>query len=51
MTTLEDRVADFRFLISDRGANFIESFDAVFTSIGIEITKTAPQAPRMNAFG
>jgi putative transposase len=33
-----------------RRLRFTDAFDAVFTSIGIEIIKTAPQAPRMNAF-
>jgi transposase InsO family protein len=47
---LEDRGHRFSHLIRDRDAKSTDAFDAVFTSIGIEITKTAPQAPRMNAF-
>jgi hypothetical protein len=38
----------FTHLIRDRDSRFTDAFDAVFTSIGIEIMKTAPQAPRMN---
>jgi hypothetical protein len=40
----------FTHLIRDRDSRFTDAFDAEFTSIGIEIMKTAPQAPRMNAF-
>lgn len=47
---LEDSGRRFTHLIRDRDSRFTDAFDAVFTSIGIEIMKTAPQAPRMNAF-
>lgn len=47
---LEDRGHRFSHLIRDRDSRFTDDFDAVFTSIGIEIMKTVPQAPRMNAF-
>jgi putative transposase len=40
----------FRHLIRDRDTKFSGAFDAVFTSIGIQIMLTAPHAPRMNAF-
>jgi predicted membrane-bound mannosyltransferase len=40
----------FTHLIRDRDAKFTDAFDTVFTAIGIEIVKTAPQAPRMNAY-
>ena len=47
---LEHTGHHFTRLIRDRDAKFTEAFDAVFTSIGIEILPTAPQAPRMNAY-
>ena len=47
---IEDAGCRFTHLIRDRDAKFTAAFDAVFASIGVEIMKTAPQAPRMNAF-
>ena len=38
-----------RFLIRDRGGQFTESFDAVFTVAGIRILFSPPQAPKANA--
>jgi transposase InsO family protein len=46
---LEDHADSFKFLIRDRGSQFTTSFDAVFQAAGIEIIKTAVQAPVMNA--
>jgi len=40
----------FTHLVGDRDAKFTDAFDAVFASAGITTVKTAPQAPRMNAF-
>jgi putative transposase len=47
---LEDRGSRYSHLIRDRDSRFTDAFDAVFASTGIEITKTAPQTPRINAF-
>ena len=47
---LEETGHRFTHLTRDRDAKFTDAFDAVFASLGIDIVKTAPQAPRMNAF-
>jgi hypothetical protein len=46
---LEEAGHRFRHLIRHRDAKFGAAFDAVFASIGIQILRTAPQAPRMSA--
>ena len=47
--TLDERFADIKFLIRDRGSNFTASFEAAFQATGTRILRTAVQAPRMNA--
>ena len=46
---LDERFADNKFLIRDRGSTFTRAFDAVFQATGARILLTAVQAPRMNA--
>ena len=46
---LDERFADNKFLIRDRGSNFTRAFDAAFQATGARILLTAVQAPRMNA--
>ncbi|MEV0622618.1 helix-turn-helix domain-containing protein [Nonomuraea sp. NPDC050404] len=46
---LGDRIGSFRFLIRNRDSKYTALFDEVFTSEGICVVLTAPQAPRMNA--
>ena len=50
VSDLCERAAAFRFLIRDRDSKFTDTFDAVFASEGIEIKKSAPQCPKMNAY-
>jgi len=45
-----ERADRFRYLIRDRDSIFTDAFDAVFTAENIEIKKSAPQCPKMNAF-
>jgi hypothetical protein len=46
---LGERFENFRFLIRDRGSNFIRSLGAVFQANGTGIRQAAIQAPRINA--
>ncbi|OMI36987.1 integrase core domain-containing protein [Streptomyces sparsogenes] len=49
MADLGIRVASLRFLLRDRDGKYGNVFDAVFEAEDMEILKSAPQAPRMNA--
>ena len=44
---LADAGRGFTHLMRDRDSKFTAAFDAVFTTCGIEVTATGPQAPRM----
>lgn len=43
------RIETLRFLLRDRDGKYGKAFDAVFQAEEMEIIKSAPQAPRMNA--
>jgi putative transposase len=49
LVDLGQRAASVKFLIRDRAGQFTGSFDAVFTTEGIRILASPPQAPRANA--
>ncbi|MFJ5725627.1 integrase core domain-containing protein [Streptomyces sp. NPDC093149] len=46
---LGTRVESLRFVLRDRDSKYIDSFDGVFEAEEMEILKSAPRAPRMNA--
>ncbi|WP_063777596.1 integrase core domain-containing protein [Amycolatopsis sp. MJM2582] len=45
-----EQASAFRYLIRDRDSIFTDAFDAMFGPANIEIKKSAPQSPKMNAF-
>jgi hypothetical protein len=47
---LGERTGQFRFLIRDRDTKYTNHFDEVFTSEGIEVLRSPPQAPRANVY-
>jgi hypothetical protein len=47
---LDDRAAEFRFLIRNRAGQFTASFDAVFADTAITVVKIPPRCPQANAY-
>jgi putative transposase len=45
-----DQLADSRALVRDRGSQFIDTFDEVFRTEGLEILKSPVRTPVANAF-
>ncbi|MET8808832.1 integrase core domain-containing protein [Streptomyces sp. NPDC004546] len=44
------RMESLRFLLRDRDGKYGEAFDAVFEAEELDVIKSAPRAPRMNAY-
>jgi putative transposase len=47
---LDDRAAEFRFLVRDQAGQFTEAFDAVLAGAGIQAVKIPPRSPQANAY-
>jgi putative transposase len=48
---LNTHMESLRFPLRDRDGKYGQSFNAVFEADGIDVIKSAPRAPRMNAHG
>jgi hypothetical protein len=49
LADFDGRIAGFRYPPRDRDSRHTQACDAILTAGGIEILKTAPRAPKMNA--
>ena len=47
---LGEHAGQFPFLIRDRDTKYTAAFDTVFRAEGVEVLRTPPLAPRVNAF-
>src|SRR2546421_352309 len=47
---LAERATQFKFLVRDRDAKYVASFDAAFGADGVRVVKTPMRAPRANAY-
>jgi hypothetical protein len=50
MIGMGERADVFRFLVRDRDAKFIASFDTVFADSGVAVLPSPPRAPKANAY-
>jgi putative transposase len=50
LADIGERADRFRYLIRDRDSIFTDALDDFFAAENIEIKKSAPQSPKMNAF-
>ena len=50
MIAVGEQFDGVRFLVRDRDITFTATFDAVFAEAGITVLRTAPRAPKANAY-
>jgi putative transposase len=50
MMAVGERADGFRFVVRDCDTKFTAAFDAVFADAGIEVLRSAPRAPKGNAY-